>query len=178
MTVGSPSSRFARLRSVACLTIILCVLPLAPSADNTPKPTILWTQKLPEKVLAIVNVDANRITIQEPGEESLVTANMLPGSFGRASFRVLGAPTGVLLLAVRDNSPFVQLLALDTTTGRRLWQIPCTSLPVSGLRQFLPRPSTATRFAISNVNPAMVGGPTAHAPLRHATPTSSPTTAT
>jgi outer membrane protein assembly factor BamB len=93
----------------------------------------LWERTFPWDVLAVVNADSNRVTVQAPGGEAVSTLNHVAVGSDSGTFQVLGSPHGVLLLAVNDKSPYVQLVALDVVTGGKLWQVACTGLPVADL---------------------------------------------
>jgi outer membrane protein assembly factor BamB len=94
-----------------------------------------WQAKIGGEVLAVVNADSARVTIRDPGDESVSVANasLLMSPAGQGGFQILGTPAGVALLAVRDNTPFVQLVGWDVPAGTELWRVACTDLLVADL---------------------------------------------
>ncbi len=93
-----------------------------------------WEKQMSEEILAVVNVDGDRMKLQGPSAEDVVlTGSPIGGEPGQSPFQILGTGSGVLLVAARDKSKFVQLIALNVDTGEKLWQVPCTNLPVADL---------------------------------------------
>ena len=115
-----------------CL-LAFCFLVSSLQGEQRPK---AWERTFPWDVLAVVNADSNRVTVQAPGGEAVSTINLstlnhVAAGSDSGTFQVLGSPHGVLLLAVNDKSQYVQLVALDVVTGEKLWQVACTGLPVA-----------------------------------------------
>jgi hypothetical protein len=144
MMSGSVSFRLVRSLVIASLLVIFGVSPF--SANDAKTGQALWEKKLPEEVLAILNADSNRVTLEAPGEEPVSLVNMSVVEFGQAPLQMLNSPSGVILLAARNKSLYVQLMAMDVDTGEKLWQIPCTGLPLSELPK---EPDTRTGRIVS-----------------------------
>jgi outer membrane protein assembly factor BamB len=136
------------IRGLAC-SMALSALHLPPGAlAAEPSLVPLWKLKLKEKPLVFLDADVYSSDPFEPWVAARVAFNY--PSQSPSPFQVSHAPSGVLLVVVEDDSPCLQLLALDLLSGERLWQVPCTSL----VRKSLP----SRDFLLSRIRSTFIVG--------------------